>query len=69
MRGNTVEEGVNALRWLIKQAGPEWVQFFATDLFRKSRERGQFGELAKRITADASLRDFARSMRDMVLSA
>ncbi len=69
VRGNTVEEGVNALRWLIKQAGPEWVQFFATDLFRKSRERGQFGELAKRITADASLRDFARSMRDMVLSA
>ena len=68
IRADDASKAVNALRWLVKQAGAEWVQFFATDLFRMMREKGKFGELAKRISADAELKDFARNMRDLIFS-
>jgi hypothetical protein len=32
------------------------------------REKGQFGALAKLISTDAELKDFARNMRDMIFS-
>lgn len=57
-----------ALTWLVKQAGAEWVQFFATDLFRSLREKGQFGELARLLAANKDLKDFARNMRDLIFS-
>ena len=64
-----VEQGVNALIWLKQKAGSEWVQFFASDLFRVMRERNKFGELAKKISANAELKDFAKEMRDLIFSA
>jgi hypothetical protein len=69
VRADSAEKGVHALSWLIKQAGSEWVQFFAVDLFRSLREKGQFGDLARLICTHAELKDFARSMRDLVFSA
>lgn len=68
VRAEGAEQGVHALAWLVKQAGAEWVQFFATDLFRMLREKGQFGDLARRISANAELKDFARNMRDLIFS-
>ena len=68
VRTNTAEQGVHALTWLVKQAGAEWVQFFATDLFRMMREKGKFGDLARLISANAELKDFARNMRDLIFS-
>ena len=68
IRADDADKAVNALRWLVKQAGAEWVQFFATDLFRMMREKGQFGALAKLISTDAELKDFARNMRDLIFS-
>lgn len=68
IRADEVEKAVHALRWLVKQAGAEWVQFFAADLFHMMRERGQFGELAKLISTDADLKEFARDMRDLIFS-
>ena len=68
VRTNTAEKGVNALTWLVKQAGAEWVQFFATDLFRSMREKGKFGDLARLISANTELKDFARNMRDLIFS-
>ena len=68
IRATEAPKGVHALRWLIKQAGAEWVQFFATDLFRMMREKGKFGELAKLISTDVELKEFARNMRDMIFS-
>ncbi len=68
VRSEGAEQGVHALAWLVKQAGAEWVQFFATDLFRMMREKGQFGDLARRISAHAELKDFARNMRDLIFS-
>ena len=69
VRADTAAQGVNGLAWLVKQAGPEWVQFFATDLFRLMREKGQFGDLARQISANTELKDFARNMRDLIFSA
>lgn len=69
VRTAEVEQGVNALVWLKQRAGAEWVQFFASDLFRVMRERGQFGDLAKKISANAELKDFAKEMRDLIFSA
>ena len=68
VRADTAERGVNALLWLVKQAGTEWVQFFASDLFRMLREKGQFGDLARLIAGNAELKDFARNMRDLIFS-
>ena len=68
VRTEAAEQGVHALSWLLKNAGAEWVQFFATDLFRMMREKGKFGDLARLITADAGLKDFARNMRDLIFS-
>jgi len=68
IRANSAQKSVHALRWLVKNAGAEWVQFFATDLFRMMREKGQFGELAKLIAADADLKSFASNMRDLIFN-
>lgn len=68
VRTDTAEKGVHALIWLVKQAGAEWVQFFATDLFRSMREKGKFGDMARLISANAELKDFARNMRDLIFS-
>lgn len=69
VRAVEVDQAVCALAWLVSQAGAEWVQFFATDLFRIMREKGKFGDLAKKISANAELKDFGRSMRDIIFSA
>lgn len=68
VRASSAQKSVHALRWLVENAGAEWVQFFATDLFRMMREKGQFGELAKLIAADADLKSFASNMRDMIFN-
>lgn len=69
VRAETAPQGVHALSWLVKRAGPEWVQFFAADLFRKMRESGQFGDLARQVSAHAELKEFARDMRDLIFNA
>lgn len=68
LRAQSAQQGVCALKWLLKEAGAEWVQFYATDLFRVMRERGQFGELAKLVGTSAELKDFAKNMRDLIFS-
>ena len=68
VRMHSAEQGVHALSWLIRHASAEWVQFFATDLFRMMRERGQFGELARLMNTNPALKDFVHNMRDLVFS-
>ena len=68
VRAGEVEAAVNALSWLVSNGGAEWVQFFATDLFRLMRENGKFGELAKKISSKPDLKDFAKNMRDLIFS-
>lgn len=68
VRADTAEKGIHALTWLVKQASAEWVHFFAIDLFRSLREKGQFGDLARLLAANKDLKDFARNMRDLIFS-
>jgi hypothetical protein len=69
VRCDTVERAVNALLWLVRQADAEWVQFFASDMFRLQREQGRMGDLARMIATQPELKAFVRSMREQVLSA
>jgi hypothetical protein len=69
IRAQSVEQGIQAMTWLTQRAGPEWVQFFATDLFRMMRERGLFGDLARRLSSHPAMKEVARSMRDLALGA
>lgn len=68
VRVKNAQQGVNGLTWLVKEAGAEWVQFFATDLFRLMREMGQFGDLARQVSANVELKDFARNMRELIFA-
>jgi hypothetical protein len=68
VRAQTARHGVNGLKWLVNEAGAEWVQFYATDLFRLLRERGQFGEFAKLMSTSPELKEFAKNMRDLIFS-
>jgi hypothetical protein len=68
IRADDPHKGAHGLKWLIKEGSAEWVQLYVSDLFRLLRERGQFGEMAKLITADPELRDFAKTMRDLIFS-
>lgn len=69
VRAQTAQQGIGGLKWLVKQAGAEWVQFYASDLFRLLRERGQFGEFAKQVSTNPELKEFAKNMRDLIFSA
>jgi hypothetical protein len=69
VRSGEVEQAVHALAWLVGAAGAEWVQFFASDLFRMMREQGKFGDLARKISAHVALKSFARDMRDLIFTA
>jgi len=68
VRADSAERGVNALQWLIAKAGAEWVQFYASDLFRVLRERGQFGDLVQLISGNSKLKEFSQDMRDLAFS-
>lgn len=68
VRAEGAEQSMNALRWLNRHAGPEWVQFFCSDIVRVMREKGRFGELARLIAADAELTELMRSMRDLLFA-
>jgi hypothetical protein len=67
-RMQSAEQGVNGLLWLVKNAESEWVQFYANDLFRILRERGEFGDLIKIVNTNQILKDFVRDMRDLAFS-
>lgn len=66
MRSDTPERSVNALRWLIGKAGPEWLQLFFNDVFRTLREKGMFGEFANIAGQDAAIKAFLAENRGLV---
>ncbi len=45
------------------------MQFYATDLFRLMREKGQFGDLVRQLGANPELKNFAHDMRDLIFFA
>jgi MoxR-like ATPase len=51
-RASSAEQGYHALRWLMRVAGPEWVQLCAADMLRQLRKRGAFAGLLELLEAD-----------------
>lgn len=66
VRMASADQTLNALRWMVANAGREWVQLFVSDAFRLLRERGQFGAIAREMAADAKLKAFAQEFRDLL---
>ena len=66
VRCRTAEQGHHAFVWLVDHAGAEWVQLFASDLFRLLRQRGEMGTLARVLTKDSRLKDFLKDYKAML---
>jgi hypothetical protein len=66
VRMETGEQTLEALRWMVANAGREWVQLFVSDAFRLLRERGQFGIVARQMATDAKLKAFVQEFRDLL---
>lgn len=65
-RAKNVEQAMNAFLWMMEKAPAEWVQLLAVDMLRLSRERGQLGELAKRLLADPKAKAFMAQFRELI---
>lgn len=57
-QSTTVEYALNALRWLVEKASPEWVQLYATDAFPLLREKNLMADVQTLIMKEANLKDF-----------
>ena len=44
-RMRKIKDGMNAFKWLINNAPPEWVQLYSSDLFKVMREKGRLKNL------------------------
>jgi len=66
LRAADAEQGYYALTWLANIAAAEWVQLFATDIFRRMRAIGQMGAFAQRALADEKLQVFLQAYQRMI---
>ena len=66
LRASTAEEGYAAFSWLAEVAAAEWVQLFATDMFRVMRQKGQMGVLAVMVQKDERLQEFLKGFQQLV---
>ena len=55
MRAPSLQESYQAFRWIANKAGAEWIQLFATDLFRRAQARNDLGRLATLVQRDQRL--------------
>jgi hypothetical protein len=55
MRATSLQESYQAFQWIASNAGHEWIQLFATDLFRQARARNDLGRLATLVQRDPRL--------------
>jgi MoxR-like ATPase len=66
VRAETVERGLRAFHYLAENAGPEWVQLFASDLVRLLRDRGQLGTLAQLVQREEQLGRFLKDYQELM---
>ena len=48
-RMRKIKDGMNAFKWLINNAPPEWVQLYSSDLFKVMREKKMIDEFKKEL--------------------
>lgn len=66
VRAADANQAYNAFLWLSRTATAEWVQLFATDLFRVMRAKGQMGVLAQLVHKDPQLQGFLKDFQQLV---
>jgi len=66
LRAADAQQGYHALAWLANTAAAEWVQLFATDIFRRMRTLGQMGLFAQHVLADEKLQVFLQAYERMI---
>ena len=66
LRAADAQQGYHALAWLANTAAAEWVQLFATDIFRRMRALGQMGTFAQHVLADEKLQVFLQAYERMI---
>lgn len=54
-RAENTDEALNALRWLSKNAAPEWLQLYLATLIGRFQALGKLAELSHLMTADPEL--------------
>jgi MoxR-like ATPase len=64
-RSHNDEMAFNGFQWLVRKAGPEWVQLCAVDLFRQMGLKGHKTALFKRIAADTEIQAWIAEHRDV----
>ena len=67
VRAANANEAYNGFSWLADSASTEWVQLFATDLFRHMRSKGQMGALAALVMNDDRLQSFLQAYQQMLV--
>jgi AAA domain (dynein-related subfamily) len=60
MRATTLTESYQAFQWMAAKASAEWVQLFATDLFRLARSHNELGKLAMLVEKNKQLQEMYR---------
>ncbi len=66
VRAASAEQAYNAFSWLAQTAPPEWVQLYATDLFRRMRARGQMSALTEYVMRDQTLQSFLKDYQRLM---
>lgn len=55
LRAANMQESYSAFQWISDKASAEWIQFFATDLFKLVQARNELGKLAILVQKDKRL--------------
>ncbi len=66
IRAADANQAYNAFTWISQVAAMEWVQLFATDLFRTMRSKKQIGALAQLVQKDENLQKFIKDFQELM---
>ncbi|MEI2581181.1 MoxR family ATPase [Scytonema sp. PRP1] len=66
IRAADANQAYNAFTWISQVAAMEWVQLFATDLFRTMRSKKQIGALAQLVQKDQNLQKFIKDFQELM---
>ncbi|GHO88476.1 ATP-binding protein [Dictyobacter formicarum] len=66
MRAKTLQESHQAFQWMAATAGHEWIQLFATDLFRQAQARNELGKLVALVQRDQRLQQMFTEYMEMM---
>jgi MoxR-like ATPase len=67
VRAADAAQAYQAFGWLAENASTEWVQLFASDLFRQMRQKGQMGALAALVALDQRFGELLKQYQQMMV--